>query len=104
MCLGYTKRVTIRPRHLWIGLVLVGAVLVAITILIIRDGPDRTVTRHVTSVEQRRLCVEGNGGRAPTCATLDSPADARDTEVGNCVQMRYSAEGFLVALSRSDSC
>lgn len=95
-------RIKLRPR--WVGLVLVAAVIAAIAILIIRESPDRTVTGRVTSVERRKLCVRGDGGGATTCATLDSPADAPDRAVGDCVRMKYSPQGFLVALVPSDAC
>jgi hypothetical protein len=77
--------------------------LVALAILILADGPDRTTTGVVTTRELHRICVE-NTDSETECAHVDSPALTESFASGDCVEITVSAEGFLTQLARSDAC
>ena len=84
----------IRPsRWLWISVI--GAAIALYVLFVFEsDGPDQIVVGTVTRVESHEICVAAHG-EGPTCAHVDYPQEVSDFTVGDCVEMRRSAEGIL---------
>lgn len=74
-------------------------VLVGLMIMIARNGPDRTTIGTITEQAPHRLCVDGGTGVA-VCTGVDSPERLVGFAVGDCVRLRSSAEGILIAIDR----
>jgi hypothetical protein len=88
-----------------VGLLIVGAALalVALALLIWREGPDRTVVGVVTALERHRICVQPSDG--PTsCADVDAPIEIEGIARGDCVRVRRSAEHSLVSVRKTQDC
>ena len=86
-----------RPALVFIAVAVVA--IVAVVVLIRREGPDRTVVGVVAVVEDHRVCVEPGDG-AQVCSQVDRPGDVADVEQGDCVRMRRSGGGILVSIDR----
>jgi hypothetical protein len=95
-----------RPsRGLVVAVVAFVAALSVITVLVLRDSPDRsTTTGRVTEVDNRRICVDGAGGDAAQCARVDRPPLVSGVLTGDCVEMRRSGDGILEAVEPAVSC
>jgi hypothetical protein len=93
-----------RPRG-WPTLALALAT-VAVAILVwtlLRQGPDRTVSGAISTLEPHRVCV--TDGTGTTCAEVGSPSRLAGFATGDCAALRTSADGILVSLERSpDGC
>jgi hypothetical protein len=91
----------------WRRLVALAAVvvtaLVILLVVIYREGPDRTITGRITSVELHQVCVDPSEG-ADVCVGVDSPDDMPNVSSGECVRLRYSADDLLVSLRRTTAC
>ena len=80
------------------------AVLALLVILINREGPDRTITGTITSVESHRVCVAASAGSDRTCVGVDSPQEVANLSSGDCVRMRYSAQSALISVAQTSGC
>lgn len=95
-----------RRRSGWPLLLALVAVfgLVALVVVIAREGPDRTVTGTITELQSHRVCIaDGNGPEV--CVRANSPERLASVARGECVRARYSAEDILISLDRvADGC
>lgn len=74
-------------------------VLVGLVIMIARKGPDRSTVGTITEQASHRVCVTDEKG-VEVCKGVDSPERLVGFAVGDCVRLRFSAEGILVAIDR----
>ena len=78
------------------------AILAVVTVLVLRDGPNRSTTGRVVEVDDRRICVGADGGRR--CVRVDRPPLVAGVRAGDCVAVRSSAEGMLEAVEPAQTC
>lgn len=81
-----------------LGVVAVVA-LALLLVVIVREGPDRTVTGTISGLRSHRVCV-ADGTSPAVCVHEDSPQRLVGFVVGDCVRLRYSAEELVVSLDR----
>lgn len=74
-------------------------VLAGLLIIIARKGPDRTTIGTITEQASHRVCVDDGTG-VEVCKGVDAPERLAGFAVGDCVGLRYSAEGILIAIDR----
>jgi hypothetical protein len=94
-----------RPDAVGAVLVIAGIViaLVALTVVIKREGPDRTVVGVVSVLEEHRICV-GPPGSSATCAHVDAPTMTEGVQRDECIRLRRSAQGDFVSAHRAREC
>lgn len=77
--------------------------LLALGAVLLREGPDRTVTGRVTSAEPHRLCIT-DGPERPRCFDADAPQLIAAARRGACVEVGYNAERVLQSVRPATSC
>jgi hypothetical protein len=93
----------VRWRGLTLSVVIAVVVVSALIALILREGPDHTLTGRVRSIELHGICV-GRPTDGPACIHVDAPEDVADVHPGDCVRVRYSADDLLIALQSASTC
>lgn len=97
-----------RPSRSWASsrvlVILVGVAiaLVALTVVIWRQGANESIVGVVTVLESHRICVEPTGSPR-VCALVDAPSMTEGVHLGDCVRLRRSAQDLLVAVAAQSS-